>query len=111
MYALKGGSFGFQIGAEATDLILLVMNDRGMESILSSEVKLGTDASIRGEKIRVPATGRQFVDVLECAEQRIEGSRFDQVDGESACRDSAYPGKLAIPLKALLRVNCCTGVF
>src|ERR1700758_3552046 len=40
MFALEGGSFGLQIGAEATDLILLVMNDRGMESILSSKVKL-----------------------------------------------------------------------
>ena len=46
MYALEGGSFGFQIGGEATDLILLVMNDRGMESILSSKVKLGGDASV-----------------------------------------------------------------
>ena len=46
MYALEGGSIGFQIGAEATDLILLVMNDRGMESILSSKVKLGADVSV-----------------------------------------------------------------
>lgn len=37
MYALEGGSLGFQIGGEATDLILLVMNDRGMESILSGK--------------------------------------------------------------------------
>ena len=46
MYALEGGSVGFQIGGQATDLILLVMNDRGMESILSSKVKLGADASV-----------------------------------------------------------------
>src|SRR6201998_1667847 len=46
MYALEGASVGFQIGGEATDLILLVMNDRGMESILSSKVKLGADASV-----------------------------------------------------------------
>ena len=46
MYALEGASIGFQIGGEATDLILLVMNDRGMESILSSKVKLGADASV-----------------------------------------------------------------
>jgi lipid-binding SYLF domain-containing protein len=46
MYALEGASFGFQIGGEATDLILLVMNDRGMESILNSKVKLGADASV-----------------------------------------------------------------
>jgi SH3 domain-containing YSC84-like protein 1 len=48
MYALEGGSIGFQIGGQATDLILLVMNDRGMESILSSKVKLGADASVAG---------------------------------------------------------------
>ncbi|MGB7436025.1 MAG: lipid-binding SYLF domain-containing protein [Candidatus Acidiferrum sp.] len=48
MYALEGGSVGFQIGGEATDLILLVMNDSGMESILSSKVKLGGDASVAG---------------------------------------------------------------
>src|ERR1700758_4789245 len=46
MYALEGGSVGFQIGGEETDLILLIMNDRGMESILSSKVKLGADASV-----------------------------------------------------------------
>src|ERR1700688_1286417 len=48
MYALEGGSVGFQIGGEGTDLILLVMNNRGMNSILSSKVKLGADASIAG---------------------------------------------------------------
>ena len=45
MYALEGSSIGFQIGGEATDLILLGANGRGMESILSSKVKLGADAS------------------------------------------------------------------
>src|ERR1039457_2854150 len=45
MYALEGGSVGFQIGGEATDVVLLVMNDRGMASILDSKVKLGGDAS------------------------------------------------------------------
>jgi len=46
MYALEGGSVGFQIGGEATDLVLLIMNDRGAESILNSKVKLGGDASV-----------------------------------------------------------------
>ena len=45
MMALEGGSIGFQIGAQATDFVLLVMNDRGASSILSSKVKLGADAS------------------------------------------------------------------
>lgn len=45
MMALEGGSFGFQAGAEATDFVLLVMNDKGADGILSSKVKLGGDAS------------------------------------------------------------------
>jgi SH3 domain-containing YSC84-like protein 1 len=45
MMALEGGSFGFQIGAQATDFVLLIMNKDGASSILSSKVKLGADAS------------------------------------------------------------------
>jgi len=46
MYALEGGSVGFQIGGQATDFVILIMNDRGMKSLLHSKVKLGADASI-----------------------------------------------------------------
>src|SRR6202521_2925291 len=46
MMALEGGSVGFQIGGEATDFVILVMNDRGMNSMLHSKVKLGGDASV-----------------------------------------------------------------
>ena len=46
MYALEGGSIGFQIGGQATDLVLLVMNQKGADSILSSKVKLGVGASV-----------------------------------------------------------------
>jgi lipid-binding SYLF domain-containing protein len=46
MFALEGGSFGLQIGGEATDFVLLVMNDKGANSIMSSKVKLGGDASV-----------------------------------------------------------------
>jgi lipid-binding SYLF domain-containing protein len=66
MYALGGGSFGLQLGGESTDLVLLVMNDRGVDALLNSKVKLGgsmsasagpkgrsleasTDASLRAE--------------------------------------------------------------
>jgi len=45
MYALEGDSIGMQLGGEATDLILLVMNQRGVASILSSKIKLGGDTS------------------------------------------------------------------
>jgi lipid-binding SYLF domain-containing protein len=46
MMALEGGSFGLQIGGQATDFVILVMNGRGAESVLHSKVKLGADASI-----------------------------------------------------------------
>jgi len=46
MMALEGGSFGFQIGGQATDFVLLVMNERGASGILASKVKLGADASV-----------------------------------------------------------------
>jgi lipid-binding SYLF domain-containing protein len=45
MFALEGASFGLQIGGEATDFVLLVMNEKGAESVMSSKVKLGADAS------------------------------------------------------------------
>src|SRR3984893_3405851 len=45
IYALEGDSLGMQIGGESTDLILLVMNQKGAASILSSKIKLGGDAS------------------------------------------------------------------
>jgi SH3 domain-containing YSC84-like protein 1 len=45
MMALEGGSFGLQLGGQATDFVLLVMNPRGAKAILHSKVKLGADAS------------------------------------------------------------------
>src|ERR1700739_132626 len=45
MMALEGGSFGLQIGGQATDFVLLIMNGRGANAVLSSKVKLGADAS------------------------------------------------------------------
>ena len=45
MMALEGGSFGFQIGGQATDFVILVMNPHGAKAVLSSKVKLGADVS------------------------------------------------------------------
>jgi lipid-binding SYLF domain-containing protein len=45
MMALEGGSFGLQLGGEATDFVLLLMNDRSAKGVLTSKVKLGADAS------------------------------------------------------------------
>jgi lipid-binding SYLF domain-containing protein len=56
MMALEGGSVGFQLGGQATDFVLLVMNGRGAHSILNSKVKLGADASVAaGPKGRTAA--------------------------------------------------------
>ena len=46
MMALEGGSFGVQLGGQATDFVLLLMNNRAASSILTSKVKLGADASV-----------------------------------------------------------------
>ena len=45
LMAIEGGSIGFQLGGQSTDYVLLVMNDRGASSVLSSKVKLGADAT------------------------------------------------------------------
>ena len=60
MYALEGGSIGFQIGGEATDFVFLIMNDRGANSLLQSKVKLGADASIAGGTDRSCGYGRLY---------------------------------------------------
>ncbi len=70
MMALEGGSFGLQIGAEATDFVILVTNDRGANGILSSKVKLGGDASVaagpvgRDAAAETDATLRRDADLL-----------------------------------------------
>jgi lipid-binding SYLF domain-containing protein len=45
-FAVKGGSFGLQIGGQAVDLVMLIMNQDGMKNLLSSQFKLGADASV-----------------------------------------------------------------
>src|ERR1700688_1121744 len=95
MYALEGGSVGFQIGGEATDLILLVMNDRGMDSILSSKVKLGADASIaagpKGRDASADTDAWMKAEILSYSRSRgvfagvsLEGSTIRPDDDASA---------------------------
>src|SRR5580704_14628595 len=66
LYALEGVSIGFQLGGQATDFVLLVMNPKGARSLLSSKVKLGADASAAaGPKGR---TAESATDVVMNAE-------------------------------------------
>src|ERR1700675_601236 len=57
MYALEGGNFGFQLGGQATDFVLLVMNPRGAESLMGSKIKLGADAAAAAGPKGRTATG------------------------------------------------------
>ena len=62
MFALEGGNIGFQLGGQATDFVLLVMNPKGANSILGSKVKLGADASAAvGPKGRTAAADTDIV--------------------------------------------------
>ena len=62
LMALEGGSIGFQLGGQSTDYVLLVMNDRGATSVLTSKVKLGVDATAAaGPKGRSAAAATDVV--------------------------------------------------
>lgn len=56
-FRLTGGSFGFQIGGQAVDLIMVVMNDEGMQNLLSSKFKIGADASAAAGPVGRQAAG------------------------------------------------------
>lgn len=56
-FTVTGGSFGFQIGGQAVDLVMLIMNDDGMQHLLSSKVALGADASVAAGPVGRHAEG------------------------------------------------------
>jgi SH3 domain-containing YSC84-like protein 1 len=117
MYALEGGSFGFQLGGQATDLVLLVMNDRGAQSILSSKVKLGadasaaagpkgrdasadTDASLRAEILSYSRSRGLFAGIsLEGSTLRPDDEASEQVYGRKIkARDIILGRSMAVPV-------------
>jgi lipid-binding SYLF domain-containing protein len=56
-FTIAGGSFGFQIGGQAVDLVMLIMNNDGMQHLLSSKVALGADASVAAGPVGRHAEG------------------------------------------------------
>src|SRR5579863_2009037 len=56
-FTIKGGSFGFQIGGQAVDLVMLIMNHDGMQHLLSSQFALGADASVAAGPVGRHAEG------------------------------------------------------
>jgi lipid-binding SYLF domain-containing protein len=57
MFTVEGGNFGFQLGGEATDFVLVVMNAKGAQKLLQSRAKLGADASVAGGPVGRTAEG------------------------------------------------------
>ncbi|HEY3384580.1 MAG TPA: lipid-binding SYLF domain-containing protein [Vicinamibacterales bacterium] len=74
MYTLEGGSFGLQLGAESTDLVLLVMNRRGADALLSSKVKLGGNASAaagpKGRAVEASTDASMRAEILSYSRSR-----------------------------------------
>lgn len=74
MYSIEGGSVGFQLGAEATDLVLLVMNQRGADAVLGSKVKLGGNASAAagpvGRSVEASTDGSMRAEILSYSRSR-----------------------------------------
>jgi len=116
LYALEGVSIGFQLGGQATDFVLLVMNPKGAKSLLSSKVKLGADASAAaGPKGR---TAEGATDIVMSAEilsysrnkglfagvslegstLRSDGSANEKLYGKKvSARDIIRDGKVGVP--------------
>jgi len=74
MYAIEGGSFGLQLGAQATDVVLMVMNRRGVDALLSSKVKLGGEASAaagpKGRHIEASTDASMRAEILSYSRSR-----------------------------------------
>jgi lipid-binding SYLF domain-containing protein len=119
MFALEGGSFGFQIGAQATDFVLLVMNEAGAKSVMSSKVKLGGDASVAAGPVGRTASAETDIvmqaEILSYSRSQglfagvsLEGSTMRSDDGgnralygkELSAREIVREGKVAPPASA-----------
>ncbi|HET9410207.1 MAG TPA: lipid-binding SYLF domain-containing protein [Candidatus Sulfotelmatobacter sp.] len=119
LYALEGVSIGFQLGGEATDFVLLVMNPKGARSLLYSKVKLGADASaaagpkgrtaegatdvvMNAEILSYSRNKGLFAGVsLEGSTLRSDGSANEKLYGKKlTARQIIREGKVGIPASA-----------
>src|ERR1700687_4209265 len=119
LYALEGVSIGFQLGGQATDFVLLVMNPKGAKSLLSSKVKLGADASaaagpkgrtaegatdivMNAEILSYSRNTGVFAGVsLEASTLRSDGSANEKLYGRKlTAKEIIRGGKVGIPASA-----------
>src|SRR5580692_458908 len=116
LFALEGANIGFQLGGQATDFVLLVMNSKGATSILGSKVKIGADASAAaGPKGRAAAADTDIVmraEILSYSRSRglfagisLEGSTL-RSDGRAnrklygrslSAKEIVREGKVGVP--------------
>ena len=119
LYALEGVNIGFQLGGEATDFVLLVMNPKGARSLLSSKVKLGGDASaaagpkgrtaegatdvvMNAEILSYSRTKGLFAGIsLEGSTLRSDGSANEKLYGRKlSAKEIIREGKVSAPSSA-----------
>jgi lipid-binding SYLF domain-containing protein len=105
MYRLEGASIGFQLGGQATDFLLLVMNPKGAESLLKSKVKLGADAAVaagpKGRATSAETDAYMRAEILTYSRSQglfagvsLEGSTLRQDNGAN---ESLYGRKITAP--------------
>ena len=118
LFALEGANIGLQLGGQATDFVLLVMNPKGANSILSSKVKLGADASaaagpkgrtaaadtdivMRAEVLSYSRSRGLFAGIsLEGSTLRSDGSANKKLYGRSLSAKESARARLAFRLRA-----------
>jgi lipid-binding SYLF domain-containing protein len=124
MMALEGGSFGLQIGGQATDFVLLVMNQQGANAILASKVKIGGDASaaagpvgrtaaaatdvtLRAEILTYSRSRGLFAGIsLEGSTLRPDNDANERVYGKKIdARDIVLHGAVPVPASAKLLIS------
>ena len=128
MYALEGANIGFQLGGQATDFLILVINDRGVNSLLGSKVKLGVDAAaaagpvgrtaaaatdvvMRAEMLSYSRSRGLFAGIsLEGSTLRPDGSATEKLYGRKlSAKEIVREGKAGVPASAVLLVSTLNG--
>jgi SH3 domain-containing YSC84-like protein 1 len=118
MMASGGGSIGFQIGGQATDFVIIVMNDGGAKSLLNNKVKLGADASVAagpvGRTAEASTNARMQAQMLSYSRSqgvfggvslsgatlRPDGDANENLYGQKVTPEEIIAGKVAMPPEA-----------
>ena len=105
-YTLGSVSFGLQIGGEAAEVVVLVMSQKGMDSLLTSKFKLGGDASVALGPVGGGAKGDVTADFLSFAKSKglyaglnLDGSQINVRES----LNNAYYGKEATPADIIVK--------